>query len=281
MHLLTDLAPLRACIAGWKRHGHRIGFVPTMGNLHAGHAALVELARQQADKVVVSIFVNPTQFGPHEDFARYPRTPEADHALLHKLGVDLIWQPGIDTMYPRGRDHAVQVRVPGLTDILEGAHRPGHFDGVTGVVARLFHQVQPDLAVFGRKDYQQLAVIRVMVNDLAIPVAIVPAPTIRAPDGLALSSRNQYLSADERTRAPALYRSLVAVRDAVRAGQPPAQVLARQRTGLETGGFVVDYLDLRTSTLETLGDMAHGNLVALVAARLGNTRLIDNLEFAL
>jgi len=281
MDILTDLITLRTRVTEWTRAGQRIGFVPTMGNLHPGHESLVELARAHADVVVASIFVNPTQFGPNEDFARYPRTPDADHARLRALGVDALWQPTVATMYPFGQDHATVVRVPGLTDILEGAHRPGHFDGVASVVTRLFQQVQPDVAVFGRKDYQQLAVIRYMVRDLAIPVDLIAAPTIRDPDGLALSSRNQYLSPDERARAPALYQSLTSLRDAVLAGQAPETATANARAWLEQRGFAVDYLHLCSATLAPVNRAASGDLVALVAARLGNTRLIDNLEFTL
>jgi pantoate--beta-alanine ligase len=191
IEIATRLDALRARIAGWKREGLRVGFVPTMGNLHAGHYSLVELARREADRVVASVFVNPTQFGPNEDFSRYPRTPEADATGLEAAGCDLLWLPSVETMYPYGVDGTVQVRVPGVSDVLEGAHRPGHFDGVATVVARLFNQVQPDVAAFGRKDYQQLAVIRYMVRDLAFPIALLAGETRREADGLAMSSRNQ------------------------------------------------------------------------------------------
>ena len=175
VEIATDLAPLRARIADWKQAGLRIGFVPTMGNLHAGHHSLVELLRKHCDRVIASVFVNPTQFGPNEDFARYPRTPEADAEGLAAAGCDLLWMPTVETMYPFGADGAVRIRVPGVTDVLEGAHRPGHFDGVATVVARLFLQVQPDAAAFGRKDYQQLAVIRYLVRDLAFPIELLAA----------------------------------------------------------------------------------------------------------
>ncbi len=168
--IVTDLAVLRGHVARWKREGLRVGFVPTMGNLHAGHFSLVRLARTRTDRVVASVFVNPTQFGPNEDFSRYPRTPEQDAAGLGEAGCDLLWLPSVETMYPDGPDAAVRMRVPGVTELLEGAHRPGHFDGVATVVARLFNQVQPDVAAFGSKDYQQLAVIRRMVRDLAFPI---------------------------------------------------------------------------------------------------------------
>jgi pantoate--beta-alanine ligase len=288
---ITELDALRARVAGWKRDGLRVGFVPTMGNLHAGHHSLVRLARRHADRVVASIFVNPTQFGPNEDFSRYPRTPEADVAGLRDAGCDLAWMPSVATMYPFGVEGVVQVRVPGVTEVLEGAHRPGHFDGVATVVARLFHQVQPDVAVFGRKDYQQLAVIRYMVRELAFPLDIVAGETLREADGLAMSSRNQYLSPEERKLAPQLHRALLGLRDAVLAGVPRAQAESQASAALAAQGFDVDYIVVRRGDLsdpvsppsaEAPGpaDGEGGARVALVAARLGRTRLIDNLEFS-
>lgn len=276
---VQDLATLRARVAEWKRAGLRVALVPTMGNLHAGHFSLIELARQHADRVVASVFVNPTQFGPNEDFARYPRTPQADAEGLAAAGCDALWMPSVDTMYPYGADAAVGVRVPDVTSTLEGAHRPGHFDGVATVVSRLLLQVQPDVAVFGRKDYQQLAVIRYMVRDLAFPVEIVAAPTFRADDGLALSSRNQYLSADERARAPVIHHTLQAMRGAVQGGVPHAEVEETAAAALSKAGFQVDYAVVRTPDLREPTDGEAGPLVALIAARLGSTRLIDNLEF--
>jgi pantoate--beta-alanine ligase len=274
----TTLPDLRERIAGWKRDGLRIGFVPTMGNLHAGHHSLVRLARAHADVVVASLFVNPTQFGPNEDLARYPRTPDADLDGLTAAGCDLAWMPGVEAMYPYGIGKAVQVRVPGITDVLDGVHRPGHFDGVCTVVARLFNQVQPHVAAFGRKDYQQLAVIRHLVRDLAFPVELLAGDTVREPDGLAMSSRNQYLSGSDRTIAAELYRTLPRMRDDSRAGKPREAVEAEARDHLQASGFVVDYAAVRTPGLDEPGD-APGPRVALVAARLGGTRLIDNLEF--
>ena len=276
---VQDLATLRARVAEWKRDGLRVALVPTMGNLHAGHFSLIELARQHADRVVASVFVNPTQFGPNEDFARYPRTPEADAEGLAAAGCDLMWLPAVDTMYPYGAASAVSIRVPDVTTTLEGAHRPGHFDGVATVVSRLFLQVQPDVAVFGRKDYQQLAVIRYMVRDLAFPVELVAAPTFRAEDGLALSSRNQYLSAEELERAPVIHRTLQAMRAAVQGGAPWGRVEAEAAAALAASGFQVDYAVIRTPDLREPVDGQTGPRVALVAARLGGTRLIDNLEF--
>ena len=277
---MTELSALRARIAAWKRDGLRVGLVPTMGNLHAGHFSLVKLASEHADRVVASVFVNPTQFGPNEDFERYPRTPDADAAGLEAAGCDLVWQPSVEQMYPFGADNAVRMRVPGITDVLDGAHRPGHFDGVVTVVSRLLNQVQPDVAAFGRKDYQQLAVIRYFVRDLAFPVELLPADIVREPDGLAMSSRNQYLSAGERAIAPTIHRTLGAMRDAARAGAARVDVEARAQAALEAAGFVVDYAVVRDRGLAEPGD-GQGERVALIAARLGSTRLIDNLEFSL
>ncbi len=276
---VSELAALRKQIGAWKRAGLRIGFVPTMGNLHAGHHSLVQLARAHADRVVASIFVNPTQFGPNEDFARYPRTPEADAAGLAAAGCDLLWLPSVETMYPYGAEATVQVRVPGVTELLEGAHRPGHFDGVATVVARLFNQVQPDLAVFGRKDYQQLAVIRYMARDLTFPLELVAGETLREPDGLAMSSRNQYLSAEERPLAAEIQQTLQQMRAALVAGTPRAAVETAARSTLGMHGFVVDYAVVRRPDLTEPAAGEGGPRVALIAARLGRTRLIDNLEF--
>lgn len=281
IEVVADLALLRERVGAWKRDGLRVAFVPTMGNLHAGHHSLVRLAREHADRVVASVFVNPTQFGPNEDFARYPRTPEVDAAGLQAAGCDLAWMPSVDTMYPYGINATVQVRVPGVTEVLEGAHRPGHFDGVATVVARLFNQVQPELAVFGRKDYQQLAVIRYMARDLAFALDILAGDTMREDDGLAMSSRNQYLSADERALAPALQRELRAMRVALAGGTPRAQVEADAYRVLQGLGFDVDYIVVRRPDLGEPGPAEPGPRVALVAARLGRTRLIDNLEFDL
>ncbi|MGQ4659093.1 pantoate--beta-alanine ligase [Lysobacter sp. F6437] len=278
---VTGLADLRARVAEWKRAALRVGFVPTMGNLHAGHHSLVELARGHVDRVVASVFVNPTQFGPDEDFARYPRTPEADAEGLDAAGADLLWLPSVETMYPYGPEATVRIRVPVVTEVLEGAHRPGHFDGVATVVARLFNQVQPDLAVFGRKDYQQLAVIRYLVRDLAFPVELVAAPILREADGLAMSSRNQYLSTSERPVAAGIQRCLQAMREASQAGMPPARVEAEAAKRLAGEGFEVDYAVVRRPDLTEPGSDEDGPRVALVAAKLGRTRLIDNLEFVL
>ena len=277
--VVTELASLRETINDWRRAGLRVGFVPTMGNLHPGHYSLVELARRHADRIVASIFVNPTQFAPGEDFSRYPRTPEADAAGLSAAGCDLLWMPSVSTMYPHGPEATVRVSVPAVTETLEGACRPGHFDGVATVVARLFNQVLPDVAAFGRKDYQQLAVIRYLVRDLAFPVDILAGDTLREVDGLAMSSRNQYLSTSERAMAPVIHRALRDMRGGIRAGEQRSTVEANASQALADHGFAVDYAVVRRPDLTEPDAGAKGPLVALVAARLGRTRLIDNLEF--
>ena len=276
---LARVAELRTLVDGWRREGARVGFVPTMGNLHAGHFALVDLARERADKVVASIFVNPTQFGPNEDYARYPRTPDADVAGLDAHGCDVVFLPTVEEMYPFGTMGCVQMHVPGITDVLDGAHRPGHFNGVAQVVARLFNMVQPQLAVFGRKDYQQLQVIRYMAREMSFPVEIVPAPTLRETDGLAMSSRNQYLSPDERQTAVTIHQVLQDMRENAGQGMDVARIEAQARAQLEAAGFQVDYAELRRVDLARPLDSREAGLLALIAARLGRTRLIDNLEF--
>ncbi len=275
--VVSELSTLRARIQQWRRDDMRIAFVPTMGNLHAGHYALIALARQHADRVVASVFVNPTQFGPGEDFDRYPRTPEADASGLARAGCDMLWLPSVETMYPHGVAATVELRVPGVTEALEGEHRPGHFGGVATVVARLFNQVQPDVAVFGRKDYQQLVVIRYLVRDLAFPVEIIAGETLREADGLAMSSRNQYLTAQERPVAAEIQRTLQQMRVEITAGRSRIAVEADARAVLEAHGFAVDYVVIRRPDLSTPIDGEDGPHLALVAARVGRTRLIDNL----
>ncbi|RZZ90701.1 pantoate--beta-alanine ligase [Pseudoxanthomonas winnipegensis] len=276
---ITELDALRARVAGWKRQGLKVGFVPTMGNLHAGHYSLVMLARQYADRVVSSVFVNPTQFGPNEDYTRYPRTPDADTTGLEGAGCDVLWLPTVESMYPFGIELAAKVHVPGVSGVLEGECRPGHFDGVCTVVSRLFNQVTPDLAAFGKKDYQQLAVIRQMVTDLAFPVEILGGSIVREADGLAMSSRNQYLSDEQRPIAAEIRRTLLQMRDDLTAGAPRAQVEQAAAARLAQVGYVVDYTVVRRPDLSEPVDGETGPKVALIAARLGTTRLIDNLEF--
>jgi len=230
--------------------------------------------------VVASVFVNPTQFGPNEDFERYPRTLLQDQAALAEQDCDLLFAPDVATVYPFGAEHSISLRVPVITDMLEGAHRPGHFDGVATVVCKLFNLVQPDLAVFGQKDFQQLKVIERMVRDLSLPLKVMAAPTLRADDGLALSSRNQYLSAEERARAPLIHDSLLKMRDLLQKGHAWRVIEQAAAARLMRAGFAPDYVVIRRAEdlAEPAADERHG-LVALIAARLGNTRLIDNLLF--
>ncbi len=280
MQTVQDAAQLRAVIRGWRGQGLTVGFVPTMGNLHAGHHSLVKLARARADRVVASVFVNPTQFGPNEDFERYPRTLVQDQVGLAEQDCDLLFAPEVATLYPFGAQNSVSIHVPQLTETLEGAHRPGHFDGVATVVCKLFNLVQPDLAVFGQKDFQQLKVIERMVRDLSLPVKIMGAPTLRADDGLALSSRNQYLSPEQRALAPQIHATLQQMRDLIAKGHARTVVEQAAASKLARAGFEPDYASIRRA--EDLSEPADGEtegLVALIAARLGSTRLIDNLPF--
>jgi len=280
MRTVGDLRSLRACIRAWKQEGLRVGFVPTMGNLHAGHFSLVELARRQADRVVASVFVNPTQFGPGEDFTRYPRTLAEDSVGLVEHNCDLLFAPSVEVMYPFGAEHAMRIHVPEVGDTLEGAHRPGHFDGVATVVAKLFAMVEPDVAVFGQKDWQQLLVVRRLARELAFPLEIVAGPIARADDGLALSSRNRYLDAHQRARAPELHATLEWMRESFVEGHARAAVEGAATRRLERAGFQPDYAVVRRA--EDLAVPAEGErsgLMALVAAKLGETRLIDNLAF--
>ncbi len=280
MQTVQDAPALRAAIRGWRANGQTVGFVPTMGNLHAGHQSLIRQARARTDRVVASVFVNPTQFGPNEDFDRYPRTLVQDQAALTEEDCDLLFAPDVATMYPFGAQHSVSLRVPQITEVLDGAHRPGHFDGVATVVCKLFNLVQPDLAVFGQKDFQQLKVIERLVRDLSLPVKVMSAPTFRADDGLALSSRNQYLSAAERSRAPLIHDTLQRMRELIRQGHPWQVVEQTAASRLARAGFVTDYAVIRCA--EDLAEPAENQrdgLVALIAARLGSTRLIDNLLF--
>jgi pantoate--beta-alanine ligase len=270
---------LRATIARWRKSGQRIGFVPTMGNLHNGHFSLISIARANADCVVASVFVNPTQFGPHEDFASYPRTLAQDQTGLENAGCDLLFAPSVDEMYPFGAANMVRVEVPGLSETLDGALRPGHFSGVATVVSKLFNLVMPDVAVFGQKDYQQLLVIRRLVTDLRMPIEIIGAPTVREANGLAMSSRNQYLTAEERDRAAIIYRTLDVMRHSAIAGQPFTEIENAARVSLEESGLIPDYAVLKRSDNLGAPASADRHLVALIAARLGRARLIDNLSF--
>ncbi|WNO54733.1 pantoate--beta-alanine ligase [Stakelama saccharophila] len=274
MQTIRQSTLLREQLTALREAGGRIALVPTMGALHAGHLALVEAAKRLADHVVVSIFVNPRQFGPNEDLDQYPRRELADQRLLSEANVAVLWMPPVEEMYPQ--DFATTVSVAGITESHDGAARPGHFDGVATVVAKLFNQVRPDVALFGEKDYQQLAVIRRMTADLDFGIEIVGVPTQREDDGLALSSRNVYLADEDRAKAVALPRALgVAARDIARGGDVAA-ALAQARETLAKAGFEVDYVDVvREGTLEPHDLEQPSRLIA--AARIGGTRLIDNL----
>ena len=266
---------LRAQVAAYRRDGARIGFVPTMGNLHDGHHSLLALAQQHCERVVVSVFVNPTQFGPNEDFGRYPRTLDADAAALEAHGCDLLFAPSVEEMYPYGAEASVEVRVPALAGILEGAVRPGHFDGVASVVTRLLNMVAPDVAVFGQKDYQQLLVVQRLVRDLSLPVEILAGPTVREANGLARSSRNQYLDRGMRDRAGAIHAALQEMAARIRAGEARSEVERRAREALLAAGLVPDYAVVRGAL--DLRETDTPPRVALVAARTATTRLIDNV----
>jgi pantoate--beta-alanine ligase len=276
--IARTVAELRAQVKTWRAGGLRVGFVPTMGALHTGHLSLVGLARQKADKVAVSVFVNPTQFGPNEDFDRYPRDEDGDARLLAGAGCDLMFAPSVAEMYPPGT--ATTVTVAGVSEPLDGAARPGHFAGVATIVTKLLLQSGADVAVFGEKDYQQLQVIRRLVRDLDIPVEIVGAPTARAADGLALSSRNAYLSAEERAIAPTLHQALAEAAANLRAGGDVGEQEALARHKLEAAGFGrIDYLEVRSADdLVRLGPGPVDRPARILAAALlGKTRLIDNL----
>jgi len=282
MNTVKTVRELRAVIARARREGKQIALVPTMGNLHSGHGALVTTAAQQADFVVASIFVNPLQFGANEDLDTYPRTLAADQERLLQAGCDLLFAPTVEEMYPNGMDGLTRVTAAKLSNELCGSRRPGHFDGVTTVVTKLFNMVQPDLAVFGQKDYQQLAVIRAMVNDLNFPIQIISEPTVRAEDGLALSSRNGYLSAEQRAAAPALYRTLQQLASAIRDGNRDfAQLIEAGQASLVSAGFRPDYLEIREASSLRPAEANDTQLVILGAAFMGTTRLIDNLAFQL
>ncbi len=277
MKLFYDRASMRHWVAEQHQSGHRIGLAPTMGNLHSGHLRLLDVLRPHADFRVVSIFVNPTQFGPHEDFDRYPRTLERDLEQLSAVGCEAVFVPSVEEMYPYGRDPLTRVVVRDLENRLCGAFRPGHFQGVATVVSKLFHLVQPDIACFGEKDWQQLAVLRAMVRDLDMPVEILGCPTEREPDGLAMSSRNQYLSPEERQRAAILNRTLQQSATAIRGGLRDFRMLESSAMGLlQKSGFDMEYFSIADAeTLEPAEEQTL-QIRLLAAGRLGQTRLIDN-----
>lgn len=273
--LCHELTGLHATISAWRAAGHTVAFVPTMGALHDGHLTLVKTARQTAKRVIASIFVNPTQFGPHEDFSRYPRQLEQDRAQLTTAGCDALFAPDVATIYPPG--FATSIDPGAMATILEGAIRPGHFAGVATVVTRLLMLVRPDTALFGEKDYQQLLVIKQTVRDLALPVQIIGVPTVRAADGLALSSRNAYLSAEERQRALTLSATLRDCATQLAEGEDMAAVLQAGRDRITAASFALDYLELRDATTLAPIDQLGAPARLLVAAKIGTTRLIDNM----
>lgn len=277
MQLFKSLKELR----GWREQQHeRIALVPTMGNLHEGHLKLVDLAKQHADRVIVSIFVNPMQFGANEDLDSYPRTLDADCQALAERGADGVFAPQVSDVYPRGLAVQTFIEVPLISEVLCGASRPGHFRGVATIVAKLFNMVQPQVAVFGEKDFQQLQVIRLMTEDLSLPVEIIGMPTERAEDGLALSSRNGYLSPSERQQAPVLYATLKELAESIAVeGTEDDIALANARHQLSQHDFRIDYLELRRRADLQPATSDDNELVVLVAAYLGRTRLIDNLQF--
>lgn len=281
MTMLTvhTVAELRRHIQCWHIAGEKIALVPTMGNLHAGHIRLVEHARERAERVVVSIFVNPLQFGPNEDFKSYPRTLEADMIQLMASGTDLLFAPPVEEMYPDGEQRVTRVEVPELSSILDGEFRPGHFAGMATVVLKLFNMVQPDMALFGQKDYQQLAVIRRVVQDVCVPVNVISIATVREADGLAMSSRNQYLTPSEREAAPLLYRTLGEVVQAMKQGRRDFQRLeAEALRKLRVAGMRPDYVAIRVAQTLSAPDADARHFVVLAAAWLGKARLIDNIE---
>ena len=282
MITVKSLRELRAAVSRARSEGKRIALVPTMGNLHAGHIALVEKATQRADFVVASIFDNPMQFGANEDLDKYPRTLVADQEKLVGAGCHLLFTPDVEEVYPDGMQQQTRVSVPLVSEGLCGASRPGHFEGVATVVCKLFNMVQPDLALFGEKDFQQLAVIRKLVRDLNLPIQVMGEPTVRAADGLALSSRNGYLNESQRALAPLLYRTLQQLAEEIRR-QPSAQstLLAAARQQLEDAGLRPDYLELREAVRLREVQDSDRQLVLLAAVYLGTTRLIDNLQFSL
>ncbi|MES9856785.1 MAG: pantoate--beta-alanine ligase [Sedimenticola sp.] len=282
MKSVETVAALREDIFRWRSKGEKIALVPTMGNLHKGHLALVKEARRLADRVVVSIFVNPLQFGAGEDFASYPKTEAEDAEKLTAGAADLLFLPDVKTVYPKPQDEQTRVEVPQISNTLCGASRPSHFVGVATVVCKLFNMVQPDLAIFGEKDFQQLMVIRRMVEDLSMPVAIHALATVREGDGLALSSRNRYLTADERHSASALYRALQETATLLKGGDRDYLRLEEEAMSrLETAGFRRDYFQIRRSEDLTPPAADECSLVIVAAAYLGKARLIDNLQLTL
>ncbi len=282
MEIIARPSDLRERVRRWRHDGERVAFVPTMGNLHAGHGKLVTEARQRAQRVVVSVFVNPLQFGPNEDFASYPRTPEDDRRLLEELQVDLLFVPEVEDMYPHGQATTARVQVPELDSILCGAFRPGHFTGVATIVTKLLNLVQPDIALFGEKDFQQLMIIRRATEDLCLPIEIVGVATMREPDGLAMSSRNRYLSAADRAVSPTIFQTLERTRQQIESGSRNFEALERAGfEALKDAGFKPDYFSIRDAANLAAPSPQSAEVVILAAARIGRARLIDNMRAAI
>ncbi len=278
MQRIHNNKELVAQIQQWKQQGNKISFVPTMGNLHDGHLSLLKTAREQSDKMISSIFVNPMQFGPHEDLSKYPRTLENDCRFLMEYGCDLVYLPDNEELYPHGQENVTKVQVTGVSESYEGEFRPGHLTGVSTIVLKLFNLTNPDIAVFGKKDYQQWRMIEKMVYDLNLNIEIIGAETVRASDGLAMSSRNQYLNDTERKQAVLIHQQLTDIVAQIKSGQTDYAALSlKMKSTLQQNGFAVDYVDVCHQL--TLKPAQPGDpLVVLVAAKMGTTRLIDNLE---
>lgn len=280
MLIVSTIAEVREKVKEWRGAGRKVGFIPTMGNLHDGHLALCRLARKVTRHYVVSAFENPTQFGFDPEFNHQPRDPERDETLLRSVNCDLLYRPKFEEIFPHGLLNAVRIEVPGLTDILCGAVQPGHFASIVGVANRLFNIVQPDIAVFGEKDFQQLAVVRHMVDELKMPINIVGGPVVRTPDGLAMSSRNQYLSDEDRKLAPRVYEELCKVAEAIEMGQGSLseimQLESKARSNLATDGFKVDYFSVVSVNTLRKPSISESDLIVLCSAHIGNARLIDN-----
>jgi len=276
MIICRTIDDLRSNVKNWRQQSRSVGLVPTMGGLHDGHLSLVKLAQQHTDKVIATLFVNPAQFSPEEDFVSYPRDENRDRNLFEATGVDLMFAPTVKEMYPD--DHATRIEIDGISQILEGAHRPHFFGGVATIVAKLLLEAMPDMAIFGEKDYQQLCVIRKMVQDLDIPVSIIGAPTIREHDGLAMSSRNRYLTSDERLIAPELHRTLSTIAKRIRQGERPQDIIPWAKVHLAQNGFgQMDYIEVCDA--ETLLPTQNSDrpVRVLAAIKLGKARLIDNI----
>ena len=278
MKIVESIKETRQAIGQIHRDGETVCLVPTMGNLHQGHLALVAQAKELADRVIVSIFVNPRQFGENEDFSTYPRTFEQDAALLESMGVDLLFYPQVAEIYPDGSEQITRIHVPTISEVLCGESRPGHFDGMVSVVNTLFNIVQPDSAIFGEKDFQQLAIIKMMVRQLHLAVKVYGHPIVREASGLAMSSRNQYLTDDERCIAPTLYQTLQAAAEQIAEGKELAFVESGANARLAKAGFITDYLKILNPVNLCEPEHSQKHLVILAAAHLGNARLIDNLE---